>query len=89
MFALSLAGLVIGGAVVLLTPQIVRWLPEFLETNVFHRTFDHAAYFESIVSLISFPIFFGSSKECVDLGVHCVCIFCHGVCDVSLRRNPF
>ena len=57
MFALSLAGLVIGGAVVLLTPQIVRWLPEFLETNVFHRTFDHAAYFESIVSLISFPIF--------------------------------
>ena len=57
MFALSIAGLVIGGTVVLLTPQIVRWLPEFLEVNVFHRTFDHAVYFESIVSLISFPIF--------------------------------
>ena len=87
MFALSIAGLMIGGAVVLLTPQIVRWLPEFLEANVFHRTFDHAAYFESIVSLISFPIFiaivvtslvffkFSDKQKCILIFAYIVCAF--------------
>ena len=56
-FALAVAGLAIGGGIVLLTPQILEWLPTFLEANVFHRTFNHAAYFDSLVSLISFPIF--------------------------------
>lgn len=87
MCALSIAALVVGGAIVLLTPQIVQWLPEFLETRVFHRTFDHAAYFESIVSLISFPIFiaivvtslvflkFSDRQKCVLLWAYIACAF--------------
>lgn len=42
---------------VVFSAQIADWLPGFLETNVFHRTFDHDSYRSSIISLITYPSF--------------------------------
>lgn len=58
MLAASIAALAAGEAVVLCAPWILERLPVFLEERVFHRTFDHEAYFSSMVSLISYPAFF-------------------------------
>ncbi len=58
LFYLSLFLIVIGTLIILFTPQILEVLPNFLEEKVFHRTFNHAAYKKTMISLIAFPIFF-------------------------------
>ncbi len=57
-FYFSLALIILGTFLTLFTPQILENLPEFLETKLFHRTFNHAAYKETMISLIAYPIFF-------------------------------
>ncbi len=57
-FSLSLFLIAVGTTCILFIPQILNWLPDFLETQVFHRTFNHEAYRETMVSLVSYPIFF-------------------------------
>ena len=52
-FFLVIAGIFL----TLFTPQILEYLPGFLEEKVFHRTFNHEAYKESMLSLIVFPMF--------------------------------
>lgn len=49
--------LIAGIFLTLFTPQILKYLPGFLEEKVFHRTFDHESYKESMLSLIVFPMF--------------------------------
>lgn len=56
-FFASVLMIVAGTAIVLLIPQILDWLPYFLEEKVFHRSFNHEAYRGTMVSLSSFPIF--------------------------------
>lgn len=56
--AVSIVALAAGEFAVLAAPWILEKLPLFLEERVFHRTFDHQAYFSSMVSLISYPCFF-------------------------------
>lgn len=39
------------------TEQILDWLPYFLEQHVFHRTFSHDSFKETMVSLLQYPVF--------------------------------
>ncbi len=57
-FFTSLLLIVFGTALMLFIPQILEWLPNFLENYVFHRTFNHAAFRDTMVSLVAYPIFF-------------------------------
>ncbi len=57
-FYVSLPLILVGTVLVFFTPEILELLPEFLETKVFHRTFDHEAWRDSMLSLIVFPVFF-------------------------------
>ncbi len=42
----------------LFIPQILNVFPDFLENYVFHRTFNHEAFRDTMVSLVAYPIFF-------------------------------
>lgn len=65
MLMLSICALSAGGAILLSAPYIMERLPAFLEEHIFHRTFSHESYFESLVSLISYPLFFVIVLEAV------------------------
>lgn len=56
-FVISILLILLGTGFVLNMSQILEWLPTFLENHVFHRTFSHASYRESMVSLLLFPVF--------------------------------
>ena len=56
-FVISILLVLLGTGLVLFMPQILDWLPGFLENHVFHRTFNHEGYRESMVSLVLFPVF--------------------------------
>ena len=53
----SILLLVIGSLLILFTNEILEFLPTFLEQKVFHRTFDHDSYKNSMLSLIVIPVF--------------------------------
>ena len=57
LFSAAILLLLIGSAVTLFTEQILVSFPTFLEEHVFHRTFNHEAYKDSMISLLSIPVF--------------------------------
>lgn len=57
-FVIALLLLTCGAVISLCTEQILQILPNFLETYVFHRTFNHDSYRDTMISLLQFPIFF-------------------------------
>jgi hypothetical protein len=58
LFCVSILFIVFGTALMLFIPQILNVLPDFLENYVFHRTFNHEAFRDTMVSLVAYPIFF-------------------------------
>lgn len=53
----SIILLLIGSVFILFAKQCLEAFPYILENYVFHRTFDHESYKESMMSLLLFPIF--------------------------------
>lgn len=56
-FSIAIILLIIGSVTALFTEQFLDVLPVFLETHVFHRTFNFDSYKTTMVSLLSYPMF--------------------------------
>lgn len=80
----SIILLFVGSILILFAKQCLEGFPYILENYIFHRTFDHESYKESMMSLLLFPIFisflfsiicfvkFSDNSKCVLIIVHII-----------------